>query len=645
MSSLAPQPRAVFATTARLISCLVTETLARALYVPLPASAAPAIGVAVVLSGHASSKPPAEYAAYAPTDVLTIVPLKHVPVLKHDGTDPRAKEIGLLDPLDMLPAFLLIDDGKAAIAADVPSEYAGLAKALPDALSGSGWALGDPLKLRLSTSATDVWDKFASSLALESALQADIAEELASSVLWQAYSFEHPPRGPAFESPSIDWEQSIVEGHPTHPMHKTRAFLPPIPDIAPGGYDLYHPRIRLAALPRTSLNVTGDFESYVAPIVAGAEKNAQQKLVIPEGHVVVPVHELQVHHVQAKFPEAQIFPAPFSVSALAQQSIRSVILPGTLTNTSLKLGVGIKLTSAVRTISPASAYLGPRFSSQVVPALTMDPKILTVAKELASAVHNHSDGEIAKHCAAIIRECHENDSEARGERLIVCTSLVESGHEGVPAGVPSIIRVFGLDTEAKRLQWLDDFVRVFFAAFLPPMLHNGVGFEAHPQNTVARFSLASPPKLLGFIIRDFGGLRVHPETLRASTGVELDVAPNHSIIADSMDDVYTRMYHTVVHNHLQQLVRVLGLHYNGKGWDVVRKRLREAIPAGHSLERAWLGPEAKTLPGKCFMRMRMVGMYRYHLHSPFLNLLHYKGENNDVEDGALDSGKANGAAA
>jgi len=169
------------------------------------------------------------------------------------------------------------------------------------------------------------------------------------------------------------------------------------------------------------------------------------------------------------------------------------------------------------------------------------------------------------------------------------------------------------------------FVCLFFAAFLPPMLQDGVAFEAHPQNTVARFSLAEPHELRGFIIRDFGGLRVHPPTLLASTGVALDVVPGHSIVGETLDDVYTRMYHNMFHNHLQQLVRVLGLHYNGKGWQVIRARLREAIPRGHALEKAWLGEEVKTIAGKCFMRMRMVGAYRFHLHGQFPNLLHYVG--------------------
>jgi len=475
-----------------------------------------------------------------------------------------------------------------------------------------------------------LWDEFATSIHLGPAIRGDISDELADSVKWQAYSYDHPPNAPTLLSPSIDWEQSIVEGHPTHPIHKTDRFLPPMPSLAPGSYyDLYSPRLRLAALPLGNLHVTGDFEALTKPILDAAERNAGKNLKVPEEYIVVPVHELQIPHILDKFKEAIVYEEEFSVPARAQQSIRSIVLPDVLPTTQLKLAVGIKLTSAVRTISPASVYLGPRFSAQVVPALHFDRTLLTVARELASVGHIDPDGEIAKHCGAIVRECYENGSETRGERHIVCTSLVERGHAGTDGVTPAVVRVFGLDTEDKRMRWLDDFVRIFFAAFLPPMLRDGVAFEAHPQNTIARFSLQPPHEIRGFVIRDFGGLRVHPPTLLASTGVTLDVHRGHSIVAETLEDVYVRMYHTMFHNHLQQLVRVLGLHYDGKGWEVIRSRLREAIPPGHALERTWLG-EAKTIAGKCFMRMRMIDAYRFHLHAPFPNLLHYNGTDEDL---------------
>jgi hypothetical protein len=101
--------------------------------------------------------------------------------------------------------------------------------------------------------------------------------------------------------------------------------------------------------------------------------------------------------------------------------------------------------------------LGPRFSAQIVPALHFDRSLLAVARELASVGHVDPDNEIAKHCGVIVRECYENGSEARaGERLIVCTSLVERGHAGTDGLTPSVVRAFGLDTEDKRIMWLDE---------------------------------------------------------------------------------------------------------------------------------------------------------------------------------------------
>jgi len=88
----------------------------------------------------------------------------------------------------------------------------------------------------------------------------------------------------------------------------------------------------------------------------------------------------------------------------------------------------------------------------------MEHSILSVAKELASAVHTHPDGGIAEYCSAIVREYHENTCRERGELVIVCASLMESRHEGTPAGQSTLEKVFQLDTEVKRLQWLDKYV-------------------------------------------------------------------------------------------------------------------------------------------------------------------------------------------
>lgn len=105
-------------------------------------------------------------------------------------------------------------------------------------------------------------------------------------------------------------------------MHKTRHFLPPLPEYEPGEYDLYHTKLRLVAVPRDNLKITYEFEKHTQPIIAAMSKAAGRPLPLRDGYVVVPVHELQVTHIQDKFPEAEIFPDDFSIPIFGQQSVR-----------------------------------------------------------------------------------------------------------------------------------------------------------------------------------------------------------------------------------------------------------------------------------------------------------------------------------
>jgi siderophore synthetase component len=87
-----------------------------------------------------------------------------------------------------------------------------------------GWSFSNATAIKKVNDPLILWDKFATSIDLDDPTLSDISEELASSVQWQIYSYDHPPNAPTFLSPSIDWEQSIVEGHPTHPVRNPSEF-------------------------------------------------------------------------------------------------------------------------------------------------------------------------------------------------------------------------------------------------------------------------------------------------------------------------------------------------------------------------------------------------------------------------------------
>ena len=103
--------RAQFATTSRLLSCLVTESLAHAFYQPLT-EISNASGYAIILQGDI----PVEISLLHVDSILAIVPLHHPPIFKADGVDFIGKEIGLLDPLDMIPT--IFENGAAGSTSD-----------------------------------------------------------------------------------------------------------------------------------------------------------------------------------------------------------------------------------------------------------------------------------------------------------------------------------------------------------------------------------------------------------------------------------------------------------------------------------------------------------------------------------------------
>ena len=105
-------------------------------------------------------------------------------------------------------------------------------------------------------------------------------------------------------------------------FHKTRSFLPPIPDYSPGSYDLLHPRLRLVSFPRNHLKILYNFEELLLPVISAVSVHAGKKIIVQDGHVIVPVHELQVFHIRDKFPEAFIYPEDHSLPLLALLNLR-----------------------------------------------------------------------------------------------------------------------------------------------------------------------------------------------------------------------------------------------------------------------------------------------------------------------------------
>ena len=96
-----------------------------------------------------------------------------------------------------------------------------------------------------------------------------------------------------------------------------------------------------------------------------------------------------------------------------------------------------------------------------MPRLAIDPNILTIEQEVASAICARDaeganlDPDIAKHFTVIIRKQY---IPAESEAVIICAALLETGHLGLQAGIPTVQHILGLDTRDKRLEFFREYV-------------------------------------------------------------------------------------------------------------------------------------------------------------------------------------------
>lgn len=125
-----------------------------------------------------------------------------------------------------------------------------------------------------------------------------------------------------------------------------------MPHLGPGDYDLYRPRVSLVSFPRSHIRTRGPFKRLIAPLVKAATDEQPTKNTI-----FVPVHELQLVNVKERFKEARVVPGHVTMDALA--SVRSLVAPELLPGLSLKLCLGMNITSALRTIHSLYNLLWP----------------------------------------------------------------------------------------------------------------------------------------------------------------------------------------------------------------------------------------------------------------------------------------------
>ena len=186
LAHLAPLQRAEFAVISRVISCLVTESLLRALYFPL--SDASATGFALILL-HCPSAEASDLQAsdIQLADVFALIPLQGIPILNYEENGMTIREISLLDPLDLVPLPLVISNYDQLQSHGMSNQVA-LTEAILNTLKGCGYFEQNESQLEVCWDPVLFWRRYARYANQAEDLTEEIAQGLANSVKWQGKS-------------------------------------------------------------------------------------------------------------------------------------------------------------------------------------------------------------------------------------------------------------------------------------------------------------------------------------------------------------------------------------------------------------------------------------------------------------------------
>ena len=183
LAHLAPPQRAEFVVTSRLFSCLVTESLLRALYFPL--SDASVTGFTLILL-HCPSAEASDLQAsdIQLADVFALVPLQGIPILNYEENGTTIREISHLDPLDLVPLPLVISNYDQLQSHGMSNQVA-LTEAILNTLNEYGYFEQNKSQLEVCWDPVFFWRKYTRHANQAEDLTEKIAQELANSVKWQ----------------------------------------------------------------------------------------------------------------------------------------------------------------------------------------------------------------------------------------------------------------------------------------------------------------------------------------------------------------------------------------------------------------------------------------------------------------------------
>ena len=397
------------------------------------------------------------------------------------------------------------------------------------------------------------------------------------------------------------FEQWVIDGHPLHPAAKVRLGLSPaeVLDASPEwGNVINLPVVALEA------GYAAEFGIAERHNPGGRDSGALTALLLREhpqlgnelaarggsagdsnGLTLLPLHPWQAAHVleNAYAPELRcgaIRLLRTHIPARPLISYRTVIPLHTLSTawpSHLKTSLSVRLTNALRGISPAAAHNGPvvsRLLKQILHREGYFGDRLHVMSEPAAAHFQPTvpatppstalgAAQLSRSAAlAVLARTNPEQGLSADELLIPVAALwARSPITGRPilAELLDRVRQTLIDTgrPSTRGASAQCFARRYAQVCLPPLLtlltRYGIALEVHGENTVLVIRDGLPVRC---IVRDFGGIRIHHERLTRA-GLAVTLHPSSDIATCDANELRNKLYFALFVNDLSQLVQCL----------------------------------------------------------------------------------------
>ncbi|WP_164462117.1 IucA/IucC family protein [Bacillus sp. FJAT-42376] len=396
-------------------------------------------------------------------------------------------------------------------------------------------------------------------------------EAHANSINW----IGHTAAEDEFFSPLAFFEQLAVHGHTLHPCTKTKmgmsaeevkAYSPECGGKPAVVYATVHKSLTSASLLRS-----GGVKELLFLQNEGLQEVFEQELngcsMNPGEYELIPLHPWQAEHVlpdlyiQELQEKRIVLLHGWTEPSYALSSLRTLLplAKGRNQPFHLKTAIRVQATSAVRTVSPASAMHGPMFTGlfRALARTEHFPSGLKLLAEEAGIHFKDSESEEReKNLAAMIRENPERSvAFHEGELAVPGVALISDSPFGNGSVLLEAVRLYKRTMNDRSLEqaavnWIRDYSRLLFESCLPLMTRYGIALEAHLQNSIPVLKHGVPVRL---IVRDYGGIKILNQRLRKA-GHEFVFQVDTHVEAKNEAALQDTVSHALIQNHLGELI-------------------------------------------------------------------------------------------